>query len=132
MLRHQLLGGGERLLELVRALHPHRLAAQALGHRDMVDAVALDLVAVDVVEGEADLEVHLEAALRLADQAEIGVVHDHMQVGQLVLGADRQLLDHELEVVVAGQRHDLPVGIGRAHAQRRRQGPARAGRPGRN
>ena len=47
-----LLRRRERLLELVRALHPHRLAAQSLGHRDMVDAVARDLVAVDVVEGE--------------------------------------------------------------------------------
>ena len=51
-----------------------------------------------------------------------------MQVGQLVLGADRQLLDHELEVIVARQRHDLAVRIGGAHAERRRQGPAqRAG-----
>ena len=48
-----------------------------------------------------------------------------MQVGQLVLGADRQFLDHELEVVVARQRHDVPVGVGRAHAKRRRQRPAK-------
>ena len=45
-----------------------------------------------------------------------------------MLRADRQFLDQELEVVVAGERHDLAVRIGRAHAQRRRHRPAqRAG-----
>ena len=58
----------------------------------------------------ADLEVHLEAALRLPDQAEIGVVHDDMHIGQLELGADRQLLDQELEIIVAGERHDRRSG----------------------
>ena len=47
-----------------------------------------------------------------------------MQIGQLVLRADRQLLDHELEVVVARQRHDLPVRISRADAERRGKRPA--------
>ena len=51
--------------------------------------------------------VHVEAALGLTDQAEVGVVHDHVDVGQLELRADRQLFDHELEVVVAGERDDL-------------------------
>jgi hypothetical protein len=58
----------------------------------------------------------VEAALRLADQAEIGVVHDDVDVGQLVLCAHRQFLDHELEVIVARQRHDGAVGIGGANA----------------
>ena len=95
----------------------------------MVDAIALSARGrIDVVEGEADLEIHVEAALRLADQAEIGIVHDDMQVGQLVLGPDRQFLDHELEIVVAGKCNDRPVGIRGTHAERGRQRPAE--RPG--
>ena len=43
VLLHQWLRLGEGLLELVRALDPDRLAAQALGHRDVIDAVALKL-----------------------------------------------------------------------------------------
>ena len=91
---------------------PDRLAAERLrrrprDRRHSRDGVAVGL-RVDVLEGETDLEIHLEGALRLADQAEVGIVHHHMQEGQLVLRADRELLDHELEVVVAGQRHDLP------------------------
>ena len=76
--------------------------------------------------------VHVEAALRLADQAEIGVVHDDVDVGQLELRADRELLDHELEIVVARQRDDLARRIGGAHAERRRESSSRAGRPGRS
>ena len=105
---------------------------KALGDLDVVDAVAAELRRVDVVEGELDAVIHVEAALRLADQAEVGVVHDDMEVGQLELRADREFLDHELEVVVAGQRHD-PCGPGRPRA--RRAPPAsssRAGRPGRS
>ena len=103
-----------------------------LGDRDMVDAIARFGIAgaVDVLEGEAEPRIHREAALRLADQAEIGIVHDDVDVGQLVLRADRQFLDHELEIIVARQRHDVAVGIGRAHAERRRQRPAeRTGLP---
>jgi hypothetical protein len=47
-----------------------------------------------------------------------------MQIRQLELRADRQLLDHELEVVVAGKRHDIAIRISHAHTQRRRNGPA--------
>ena len=47
------------------------------------------------------------------------------------LGADGQLLDQELEVVVARQRHHGRLRVGHADPQRRRQGPAqRAGLPG--
>ncbi|MNN75673.1 hypothetical protein D3C81_1919910 [compost metagenome] len=69
----------------------------------MIDAVTLFRVTrcVDVVEGETDLEVHIKAALRLTNEAEIGIVHDHMNVRQLVLCTDRQFLDHELEIIVA-------------------------------
>ena len=47
-----------------------------------------------------------------------------MDEGQPVLRADRQLLDQELEVVVARQRDDGAVRIGGAHAERGRQRPA--------
>jgi hypothetical protein len=43
------------------------------------------------LERETDLEIHAEAALRLANQAEVGIVHDYMQAGQLVPRADREL-----------------------------------------
>ena len=130
MLLHQALGLLEGPGEFLRPPHPDRLAAHGFRDRDMVDAVAgLRIVrAVLVLEGEADLEIHRKAALRLADQAEIGVVHDDMDVGQPVLRADRQFLDHELEIVVARQRDDVGIRPRRAHAERRRQRPAeRAG-----
>ena len=47
-----------------------------------------------------------------------------MDVGQPVLRADGQFLDHELEIVVARQRDDRAVRIGGAHAERCRQRPA--------
>ena len=75
----------------------------------MIDAVAAELRRVDVLEGELDLVIHVEAALGLADQAEIGIVHDDVDVGQLELRADRELLDQELEVVIARQRDDLAI-----------------------
>ena len=84
-----------------------RLAAEAFGDRDMVDAVAAELGRIDVLERQLHLIIHLEAALRLADQAEIGIVHDDVDVGQIELRADREFLDQELEVIVARQRDDL-------------------------
>ena len=76
----------------------------------MVDAIAVEIRRVDVLERELDLVVDVEIALRLADQPEIGVVHDDVDVGQVELRADRELLDQELEVVIARQRHDLARG----------------------
>ena len=71
--RHERVGAVECVLELVRALHPDRLAAKPFGHCHMVHAIAAYRIAirrsVDVVERQADFEVHLEAALGLADQA---------------------------------------------------------------
>ena len=123
-LGHQLPGLVEGVRQVVGVEHPDRLAAQPFGDLDVVDAVAVDLRGVDVVEGQLDVVVHLEAALALPDQAEVGVVHQHVDVGQLELRADGQLLDHELEVVVARQRDDLGVGPGGDHTQRGRQRPA--------
>ena len=94
----------------------------------MIDAVAPEFRRVDVLERELHAIIHLEAALRLADQAEIAVVHDDMDVGQIELRADRQLLDQELEIVVAGNRHDLAVRIGDARAERGGNRPAERAR----
>ena len=121
--RHR-LGGDQRVLDQFGIADPDRLAAQPLGDLDVIDAVAFQLRRVDVLERQLHAIVHLEAALRLPDQAEIGVVHDDVDVGQIELRADRQLLDQELEVVVAGDRDDLAVGIGDAHAERGRDRPA--------
>ncbi len=124
----QLLGLLERGQQLVRLGDPDRLAAQALDDLDVVDAVDAQLRGVDVLELQVDLEVDVQVALRLADQPQIGVVHQDVDVRDVVLCADRQLLQHELEVVVAGERDHLALGVGGGDAQRGRNGPAeRAG-----
>ena len=128
VLDDQLLGLLQRREDLSRLEDPDRLAAQAFGDLDVVDAVAVDLGRVDVVEGQLHAVVHVEAALRLADQPEVGVVHQHVDVRDVELRADRQLLDHELEVVVAGQRDDRRVRVGGGDPERGRDGPAQ--RPG--
>src|SRR5664279_4147953 len=102
----------------------NRLAAQAFRDLDVVDAVAAEFGGVDVLERELDLVVHLEAALTLPDQPEVGVVHHHVDVRSVELRADRQFFDHELEVVVTGKRHDGRARVRGGHAQRRRQRPA--------
>ena len=86
---------------MVRIGNADRLAAEPLGDRDVVDAITPEFRRVDVLERQLDMIVHVEAALRLADQSEIGVVHDDVDVGQFELGADRELLDQELKIVIA-------------------------------
>ncbi len=63
-------------------------------------------------------------ALGLANRTQVGVVHHDVDVGQLELRTHRQLFDHELEVIVARQRHDLAARVGLDHPQRGRNGPA--------
>src|SRR5689334_14792943 len=48
-----------------------------------------------------------------------------MDVRELELSADRQFLNQELEIIVAGQRNDAALGISRPDAQCRRQRPAK-------
>ena len=98
----------------------------------MVDAIDAEFRRVDVLERQLHLIVHVEAALRLADQSEIGVVHDDMDVGQFELRADREFLDQELKIIVARERDDFAGRIGGAHAERRRQRPAQAAPPARH
>ena len=85
-------------------------AAKAAGFRGVEY-----LFPYDFEKAELHAVVHVEAALRLANEAEVRVVHHHVQVGQLELRAHGQLLDHELEVVVARQCHDSPRRVGGAH-----------------
>src|SRR5439155_9378305 len=101
-----------------------RLAAEAFGDRDVVDAVDAEFWRVDVLERELHMIIHLKAALRLTDQAEIGIVHDDVDVGQLELRADRELFDQELEIVIARECDDLSGRIGGAYAEGRGQRPA--------
>jgi hypothetical protein len=68
VLRCQLAGLNKGVAEFVRVEDANRLAPQALGHLDVVHAIALGafdqiLGCVDVVEGELNVVVHLEAAL---------------------------------------------------------------------
>ena len=78
-------------------------SAEALFERGAPVAAQLarTLGHVLVLERQLHAVVHLEAALRLADEAQIGVVHHQVDVGQLELRADGELLHHELEVVVS-------------------------------
>src|SRR6476646_12196209 len=80
VLLHPSLGLLEGRLNPVRLNDADRLAAEALRDLDVVHAVAFDLWGVDVVKRELDAVVHVEPALGLADQPEIRVVHDDMDV----------------------------------------------------
>src|SRR5262249_13002638 len=82
---HQFARLLERVGQLGRVEDPDRLAAQALGYLDVVDAVTADLGRVDVLERQLHGVVHVEGALCLADQAEVGVVHHHVQVRDVEL-----------------------------------------------
>ena len=90
---HELDGAaGESSLELVGALDADGLAAKALRPTaSVIDSVPRHSVPlrsrIDVLESETDLEIHVKAALRLTDEAEVGVVHHHVKIGQLVLCA---------------------------------------------
>ena len=75
-----------------------------------------------------DVEVHVEGPLGLPDEAEVGVVDDDVDVGQVVLGPDGELLEHELEVVVAGEGDDRPRS-GRAVATPSAAGPVQPSGP---
>ena len=110
--------------------HAHGLAAQTLDHLLMVDTIALEglVFHVLVVKGQLHAVVHLKAALRLANQAKVAVVDQHLHIGQLELGPGSQFLNQELEVVVAGDAHHGAGGVGCHHAQRGRQGPAQGAR----
>ncbi len=66
----------------------------------MVDTVGGGVGRVDVLERQLNTVIHVEATLRLTDQAQVGVVHQYVHVWQVELCAHRQLFDHELEVVV--------------------------------
>src|SRR3569623_357464 len=116
-LLHPFAGLREGSLRILRIADADRLTAEAFCDLDVIDAIFAKLRRIDVVERELHLVIHIAAALRLTDQAEIGVVHD-VDVGQLELRTDRKLLDQELEVVVARQRHDLAIRVCRTHAQR--------------
>jgi hypothetical protein len=77
-------------------------------------------------------EVDAQAELRLPEQAQVGVVDQHVHVRDAVLCADGQLLDHEREVVVARQRDHLRVRFGRRAAKRGRHPASRAAPPARS
>ena len=112
--------------------HADRPAAQPLDHLDAIDTIDAKLRRVDVLERELDLEVHVEAAPGLTDQAEIGVVNEHMDVRQPELRTDGQFLDQELEVIVTGNGDHVGAGGRRRTRRVRPAASSRAGRPGRN
>ena len=104
------------------------LATQAFGDGHVVDAIAIEFRGVEVVERQLHAVVHFKPTLCLTDQTQVGIVHHHVDVRQLELRAHGQFFDHELEVIVAGQRHHLAARVGLHHAECSRNGPAqRAG-----
>src|SRR6476646_3607991 len=129
----ELLRRFQRRQDLVRVLHPQGLATQRFRELEVVDAVTRDLLVgrgVDVVECQLDAVVHVEATLGLPDQAEVGVVHQHVDVGQVELGADGKFFHHELEIIVAGEGDHGSVRVGGAHPEGGGHRPAqRAGLP---
>src|SRR5207248_11391244 len=98
--------------------------AEAECDRDVVDPIVARLGCIHVFEGKLHTIVHVETTLRLPDQPEIRIVYHHVEVRQLELRGDGELLEQELEIVVAGQRHHLPLGVGRAYPERGRNSPA--------
>src|SRR5208282_3592832 len=127
-LLHPTLRALERVGDPFRVGHADRLAAEPFGNLDVIDAVDAELGRVDVLERQLHRIVHIESALGLADEPEIGIVHHHMDIGQLELSPHRQLFDHELKIVVAGDGDDLAVRVRRPHAERGRDGPAERAR----
>ena len=114
----------ERRADQIGLEHADRLATQTFGHGDVIDAIAFELGRIDVLERERNAVIDVEGALRLADQPEIGVVHEHVDVRQFELRTGGQLFNQELEVVVAGDRDDLRIRVGSPHAERGRHAPA--------
>ena len=124
MLGHQRAGALEGGADVLRPLDADSLAAEALGHLDMVYAVAARLGRIDVVEGQLHAVVHVEVHLRLADQAEVGIVNHYLDEGHLELRRHGQFFDQELEIVVAGDGNHVGRRIGHLGADRGRQRPA--------
>ncbi|MNY56699.1 hypothetical protein D3C86_1928050 [compost metagenome] len=90
----------------------------------MIDAVAVKLWSVDVVEGKLHTEIDVKVALCLANQSQIRVVHQYMDIRQVELRTDGQFLDHELKIIVARQCDDLATWICFDHTQCCRNSPA--------
>jgi len=131
--RHPVLGDHRFRLfqgrvDLAGLGYSNGLAAQALRHLDVIDAVAVGFRGIDVVERQLNLVIHCEAALGLPDQTQVRIVDHDVDVRNVELRADRQFFDHELEVVVAGQRNHGHLGLGDGNSEGGGQGPAQ--RPG--
>src|SRR5690606_34134829 len=119
VLLHQLTRFFERRDDFFRLEYPDRLATQAFHDSHVVHTIPHQVrrIDVDVVEGQLDTVIHVETALGLTDQAQVGVVDQHVDVRQFELRAYCQFLDHELEVVITRNRHDIAGGVGATHAQ---------------
>ncbi|MNC60373.1 hypothetical protein D3C75_1102460 [compost metagenome] len=124
MQTHQLLCLLEGRSDILRLDYTDRFTSQPFDHLDVIDTVFAPFRVVDVFIGQLDAVIHIETALRLADQPQVGVVDHHVDIRQLELRANGQLFDHELEVVVTRQRDHFALRIGGTHAQSRRKSPA--------
>ena len=111
-----------------RVFDAQRLATQPFNHGHMVYTIAAQFVFrighIDVVKRQLHAKVHLKAALALANQAQVGVVDQHMHIRQVELRTHGKFLDQKLEVVVTGNCHYCAGRVCRYHAQCCGHGPA--------
>ena len=93
--------------------HAHRFAAQPLNNGLMVNTISLEGLVIDVlvVKGELHTEIHIEIALRLANQTEVAVVDQDLHERQTELRASGQLFNEELKVIVTSQTHHGAGGV---------------------
>src|SRR5258708_29239770 len=69
--RHQLARRRESRLRVLRVGDADGLAAEAFGYRNVIDAIDAKFGRVDVLERQLYVIIHVETALRLADQSEV-------------------------------------------------------------
>ena len=102
------------------------LAAQAFSNLDEVNTVAIHFWRIDIVERKLDTVIQIiESQLSLTNQAKVRVVNQNMDVRQVEVSAHGQLFNHELEVKVTGQGHDVCIRQSGTNTQRSRNCPAK-------
>ena len=101
-------------IDLAGVGYTQSLTAKSFNDFTVINAIALEvlIIHVDVVKGELDSVVHLKAALCLANQAKVAVVHQHHDERQMELRANSQLFNQELEIIVTGKANDRLGWVG--------------------
>ena len=98
MLSHQCFGLFKGWSKIFRFKYADGFTAESFCHFDVIDAIAVYFAGVNVFERQLDAVIHIKSALRLANQAEIGVIHQHMDVRNVELRANSYVRKEWLEV----------------------------------